>query len=161
VLQYRVTKYDPTLRDSEGSYTRDEWRSASDVGRSFGGVVLSREAYQHVEDAYVAVAQSFLQEAGLSSLVVAGLENRRARVLTFGEGSTLSLEQVAEVTRRLLQEDFWCRLEGTTGFLHVGWDYYMYLGVPGPCPKSHELARRSGLFVEDYPSPYSETNRAG
>lgn len=35
---------------------RDEWTAASDIGRSFGGVILTAEEYRRVEDAYVAVA---------------------------------------------------------------------------------------------------------
>ena len=58
------------------------------------------------------------------------------------------------VIRSVLREEFWCRLEGPAGYLHFGWDFYMYVGVPYPCPKSQELARGLGLFVEEYPSPY-------
>ncbi len=155
MLEYCVTKYDPIFRDSKGVYSREEWTSATDIGRSFGGSVLTREQYQRVEDAYVAVAMSFLCESGLSSLVVEGLENSSAHRLPFGEGSALALEQLAEVIRRMLREEFWCRLEGTAGFVHIGWNYYMYVGVPSLCPKSQELARRYGLFVERVCSPYT------
>ena len=153
MVHFRVTKYDPSRRDSQGFYPLDEWTSIGEIGRSFGGVVLSREAYQRVEDAYVAVAISYLQESGLMSLRVTGLENSAANKLSFSEGSTLALEQISGVIRRVLREDFWCRLEHTAGYLHFGWDYYMYLGVPSPCPASHELARSSGLFVENFQSP--------
>ena len=154
MLQYRITKYDPSFRDAGGRYTRDEWIMVGQIGQSFGGVVLTREDYQRVEDAYVAVALGFLGESGIASLTVKGLENSRARLIPFGEGSALGLEQVAEVIRRLLREELWCRLQGDEGFIHVGWDYYMYVGVPCPCPKSQQLARRSGLFVEELRSPY-------
>ena len=154
MLQYRISKFDPSFRDAEGRYTRDEWIMAGQIGKSFDGVVLTLQEYQRVEAAYVNVALGLLRESGLASLTVRGLENPHAQPIALGEGSTLGLEQLAEVIRRLLREDFWCRLEGADGFLHFGWDYYMYLGVPYPCPKSRELARRSGLFVEELPSPY-------
>lgn len=88
-------------------------------------------------------------------LVVTDLENPFARSLPFCEGTSLSLEHLAPVIRGLLREELWCRLEGPAGFLHVGRDYYMYLGVPCPCPSSHELASQSGLFVEEFLSPYT------
>jgi hypothetical protein len=154
VLEYRVTKYDPAFRDAIGAYTRDEWTAASDIGRSFGSVVLTPEEYQRVEDAYVAVALSFLSESRQSTLTVDGLENARNYPIDFSEGSTLCLERLGPVIRLVLREMFWCRLEGRTGYLHFGWDYYMYVGVPCPCPESQELARRLGLFVEEDSSPY-------
>lgn len=43
--EYRVTKYNLAFRDSSGAYTRDEWISFGDIGRSFDGVKLTAEAY--------------------------------------------------------------------------------------------------------------------
>ncbi len=75
MFQYRISKYDPSFRDAEGRYTRDEWIMAGQIGESFDGVVLTREEYQRVEDAYVTVARGFLRESGVASLTVMGLEN--------------------------------------------------------------------------------------
>jgi len=47
-----------------------------------------------------------------------------------------------------------CRLEGADAFVHVGWDYYMYVGVPRPCPAACRQANDLGLYVEDFASPY-------
>jgi hypothetical protein len=149
MLEYRVTKYNPAFRDSTGAYTRDEWTAVSDVGRSFGGIVLTREEYQRVENAYIAAAIEFLRESGVSSVLVVGLENHTGHVLDFDIGAVFGLDRAGEVLRRVLREDFWCRLEGPKGFVRVGWDYYMYVGVSGPCPKALALAERLGLFVED------------
>src|SRR5690348_8693669 len=124
VNEYRVTKYNPAFRNSADAYTRDEWIMFKDVGESFGGVVLTLEEYKRVEDAYVRAALAFMSEAGLSSLTVNSLENRGRR-LSVQEGSVLPLEQVGDVIRRVLREEFWCRLEGLGGFVHLGWDYYM------------------------------------
>ena len=38
--QYRVTKYDPANRVN-GEYTKDEWTSMYDVGRSYNGKVFT------------------------------------------------------------------------------------------------------------------------
>ena len=155
MLEYRISKYSPDFRDEMGAYTLDEWTSISDIGRSFGGVVLTLEEYCRVEDAYVAVALSFLQESGQSSLVVCGLENCHLRPMEFGEGSLFDAEQIGPVIRHILREEYWCRLEGPSSFLHIGWDYYMYIGVPCQCPDTHELARSLRLYLEVFPSPYT------
>jgi hypothetical protein len=66
----------------------------------------------------------------------------------------LSLVQVGDVIPQVLREEFWCRLEGVEGFIHIGWDYYMYVGVPIPCPAAQMRAAALGLYVEEFASPY-------
>jgi hypothetical protein len=154
VNEYRVTKYNPAFRGPGGAYTKDEWTSVRDVGRSFAGEVLTREEYERVENAYVGSALAFLGEAGLTSLSIEGPENTRVESLVFRNGSILSLDEVREAIRRVLREEFWCRLEGVDGFVHFGWDYYMYIGVPHPCPTARERTVELGLYVEEFASPY-------
>jgi hypothetical protein len=156
VFEFRVTKYDPAFRDNGGAYTRNEWTSIGDIGRAFSGEVLTEAEYQRVEDAYTVVVIAFLQEAGVTSLKVVGLENHSAIPLSFGEGSILDAVEAGIVLRRVLREEFWCRLERPNAFIHLGYDYYMYVGVPSACPTSEALARRLGLFVEPFRSPYTK-----
>jgi len=154
MFQYRVTKYDPRIRNSGGTYT--EWTSVSDIGKSFDGVPLTEPEYQRVESAYVGVAVEFLRESGVQSLTVRCLENYGGAILAFEDHEALSLEQLAAILPRVLREEFWCKFEGPDSFVHVGYDYYMYLGVPCACPKSEQLAASLGLFVESFQSPYGE-----
>jgi hypothetical protein len=138
--EYRITKYNPAFRDSGGAYTKNEWIMFAEIGESFEGVVVTQEEYDRVEGAYVNVALSFLREAGISSLRVDGLQNGKKMPLSFSEGGVLSLDQAGDVIRRVLREEFWCRLESTNGFVHIGWDYYMFVGVPHPCPTAQGQA---------------------
>jgi hypothetical protein len=158
VNEYRVTKYNPAFRDSRGAYTREEWISVRQIGESFAGIVLTRQEYDRVEDAYVNTALAFLREAGLTLLTVESLENHKGWQLQLSNGSTLSLDEVAEVIRQMLQEKFWCRLQADGGFIHIGWDYYMYVGVPRPCPTGQVQAERLGLYVEEFCSPYKDVD---
>jgi hypothetical protein len=153
MLQFRITKYDPALRDARGAYQRDVWISPSQIGRAFEDEVFTEAEYLQVEAAYVTAAIAFLQEAGVTALTVEGLENPRGAALPFTEGSPLGLEEIAEALRRILREDFWCRLEGPEAFLHVNWDYYLFVGVPIACPAAEALAQQLGLFVEPCISP--------
>ncbi len=155
--EYRVTKYDPALRDSTGAYTKQEWAMFTDVGRSFRGVVLTESEYKRVEDAYVQAALAFLTEGGLAELTIEGLENPQKK-LEISEGSMLPVNRLGDVLRRLLRGEFWCRLEGNGGFVHIGWDYCMYVGVSNPCPSAEKLASDIGLYVEEFKSPYNESD---
>jgi len=154
MIEYRVTKYDPALRDIGGAYALPEWSSFTDIGCMFNGSPLSEAEYLQVENAYISSALEFLCESGVSSLAVRELENHRGAQLTFGEGSTLSLEQLKTALPRGLREEFWCKFEGPDSFIHIGYDYYMYVGVPTPCSKAEQVAAGIGLFVEPFKSPY-------
>jgi hypothetical protein len=154
MIEYRVTKYDPALRDANGAYIADEWILFKQVGSEFGGVVLTEGEYLKVEQAYIDSAIAFLREGGLNSLTVEGIENNKKLALEFGEGSALPLERIGDVIRLMLREELWCRLESVDGFVHIGWDYYMYIGVPHPCPEAELLAEGLGLCPERIVSPY-------
>jgi hypothetical protein len=156
--EYRVTKYDPSHRDDSGAYLRDEWTSFADVGRSFGGIPLTLNEYERIEAAYVRAAEQYLAESSTGTLSVHQLEDTRRLAPAFiTEGASLPLEQVGGVLRGLLREEYWCRIQADSGaFIHVGWDYYMYIGVPYECPASQRAAEALGLFVEEFDSPYGE-----
>lgn len=87
---------------------------------------------------------------------VAGLENSQRHLLDFQNDSVLPLDRIGEIISRILREEFWCRLEGGESFIHFGWDYYMYIGVPHPCPTARARAAELGLYVEEFASPYVE-----
>ena len=124
--------------------------------RLLRGKVLTEGEYLRVEQAYIDSATAFLREGGIDSLTVEGIENHKGLTLEFGEGSSLSLEAIADVIRQMLREELWCRLENEGGFVHIGWDYYMYIGVPRRCPKAELLAEGMGLYAELFSSPYKK-----
>ncbi|MBB6096444.1 hypothetical protein HNQ60_005366 [Povalibacter uvarum] len=154
---YRVTKYDPARRDLTGAYLSDDWTAHSDIGQSFAGVALTEERYLAAENAYLESAVAFLKEAGVRELAVVGLENAGEHPNPPRDGAAVSIERLPEVLRSLLREEYWCKLEGQSAFVHVGWDYYMYIGVLAPCPVAESVAQSRGLFVEQIiRSPYAE-----
>lgn len=159
MFEFRVTKYDPKYRRGRGRYLKDEWTSRDDIGRAFCGVVLTGEEYERVENAYVTSAIAFLEEADIESLTVSGLENYQLLSLHFGEGSELKRNEIGNVVRQLLRADIWCRLENSSAFIHVGYDYYMYIGVSRACPVARKLAEALGLFVERFLSPHRVERR--
>jgi hypothetical protein len=154
--QYRVTKYNPALRNSAGAYTNDEWTSFSDVGRSGGAVVLTEEDYLRAESAYIDIAKKFLAEDCCPALRAVGVENRGDFAEAPIEGALVSEGDLPAVCRSILREKFWCRLEDDDRFIHFGYDYYMYVGVKSECVTSIAAAASLGLFVERLDSPYFE-----
>ncbi|MCH8148785.1 MAG: hypothetical protein IH987_12435 [Planctomycetes bacterium] len=131
--QYRVTKYDPRYRKSSGAFTRDDWICVGDIGSTFSGTVLTASEYLAVENAYVASALAFLAETGVESLAICSFENHGSYAnseLSLDDGRECSLLEVADIARLNLRSSIWCRLVADNAFLHFGYDYYMYVGVP-------------------------------
>jgi hypothetical protein len=155
---YRITKYDSALRDERGAFLVDvptAWTAFSDVGEVFGGVRLTLPTYLEVEANHLVAVASFIEESGTTSLVARGVENAFGGFRT-QEGQELTPAEAIETVRQMLREEGWCRLtDGDRFYIHVGWDYYVYVGVDDPCEQSLHLAEARNLFVDrDFPSPY-------
>jgi hypothetical protein len=155
--EYRLTKYDPALRDAAGAFKGDDWTAVSDIGESFSGIVLTRQEYDRVEQAHIHATLTFLKEGGIESLRVEELETQPDSAIELREGTVLSTSQLGDVIGSILREEFWCNLESANGFVHFGYDYYIYLGVPHRCPGAELVAANLGLFAEYFGS--SESGR--
>lgn len=153
MFEYRITKYDPVNRAPTGAYLLNTWTSRSDIGKVFDGTLLTPEEYNRAEGAYVATAVAFLQESDCTALTVNGLECHHDAP-PHHDGDRLSLPQIAEAIRDMLREEYWCRLEWNGAFIHIGYDYCMYLGMMQHCPNAIAFASGNGLFVESFESPY-------
>jgi len=158
--KYRITKYNPQNRDKNGHYLVNEWTSFSHIGQAFDSITLSEEEYYRFEDAYISSAVSFLQEAGIDALRITQLENSQAYQearLDIRRDKTYTLTEAETLFRLVLREKIWCKFEWQDkAYVHFGWDYYMYLGVPCNCLESIRHAGQKGLFVEPFDSPYLE-----
>ena len=157
MFEYRVTKYNPAFRDDNGAYTKPEWTSISDIGKTFGGFEFTIEEYERVEGAYIDVALSFIKESESEYLSLRELENSQDNALPVNpDEPDLSHGELRQLVKGILREKYWAKISGTLCFIHFGWDYYMYIGVYEKCEKSIALASESGLFVESFLSPYGE-----
>jgi hypothetical protein len=152
---YRLTKYDPALRDGSGAYTGDDWIMFSQIGETFAGERLTLARYLEVEARHLVALASFLEESGTATVTAEDVEDSSG-ALRVSEGAELSPGEAVEAARHMLRDEGWCRLrDGDRFYLHVGWDYYVYVGSHVPCERSVELAEQNGLFVDcDFPSPY-------
>ncbi|WP_196443421.1 ATP-grasp domain-containing protein [Planomonospora sp. ID67723] len=145
---FRVSKYDPALRDEQGVFLGDDWTAISEVGEVFGGVVLTRERYEAVEDAYLQAVALLAGESGVERLTV-----RQPEGAALPEGKNLALEEALEVVRAMLREGTWCRLEDGNRFhVYAGYDYYLHVASSEPCGEAVGRIHRLGLFVEDEPA---------
>lgn len=161
----RITKYDPLVRNKEGHYTKNEWTSYSDIGKTYDGQLFTFEDYIKVEDAYVDAVHSFMDCVGISELKIVDLENKfddfdsnysehMIAVLNAVENNQIISTATSDVIRLLLRENMWCKLEGEGLSVHFGYDYYMFIGSEKECNEQLDKIREEGLFVESFISPY-------
>lgn len=166
---WRITKYDPKYRDKNGFYTKEEWTSFSDIGRVFDNKIFTYLQYCQIEDAYVKSIQLFMDCLSLDSLQVTHLEkHNKLEPNSFCDSSMISMfesvkndeklskKDIEILSRLVLRENLWCRLQANNMFVHFGYDYYMYIGSNESCQCSIAKIQELGLFVEVYNSPYLE-----
>ncbi len=152
--QYRISKYNPEFRNADGTYNLSEWTSYGDVGE-----IVSKEEYEEVENSYIESALNFLEEQNVSNLKITYLENKqefKEPSVTLETGVELNREQLKKVLKSMLREKYWAKLENDNSFIHFGWDYYMYIGVPKDPKMAKKYAESRGLYVEEFESPYNE-----
>lgn len=149
MFQWRVTKYDPALRDERGYYTGDEWTHFAQVGTRCDGALLTMAEYERVESTYLDAALAFVEEAPMPVLFARGVERGESAKPALREGDSISTERLRTVIQGILREEYCCRLEGPGCYIHFCWDYYMFIGAPRDCPKARALAHSLGLFVEE------------
>ena len=173
LFRWRVTKYDPALRNETGQYLSDDWYLFSQIGNTFGDKKLTYQEYWRWETAYVNTALAFMSNAGLDALQVVDRDNIRRYVNdnqcqdiklspeSLPLGSTVSKDELPDVIRLALREVFWYKLKTGSGlsglkfYLHFGWDFYMYIGSRSPSTEAIHYTESHGLFVEPMESPYS------
>ena len=166
--KFRITKYNPNLRDVNGNYCKNEWTSISDVGRTYDGESFKLADYLKVEDNYLNAILGVLQDLGITEMRVQNLELYAIQSVRVGaskkEGLSLkkALKKLKEnmvfgtkelelYFRLQLQELFWCKWVDvhSDAIIEFGYDYYMYITCEKILPERIEYIERNGLFVEE------------
>lgn len=151
--QYRVTKYDPKHR-VDGVYTRDEWTSVSDVGRSYDGQMFTMAEYERVEQQHIAFLCALAERDNAFPLTIRAYEQHHGSERSWLEGRTVTRDELPALLRAILREECWCRLESRDFFIHFGYEYYLYVGCSFTQEGIAALAAEYALFADPMVSPY-------
>jgi hypothetical protein len=170
MISHRITKYDPSKRNSDGSYNdHSAWTSISDIGKAKYGSP-SYEDYRSSEDGYVNAVLAILESNGLSDLRVEDLElydtaedfekheeTGRLRgiavdfdkeVKTLRNGAVVGKEAIKKIVRLILRETIWMRLMSEKVEVKFGYDYYMYVKCSKLSDELIAAIEAKGVFVE-------------
>lgn len=168
---WRITKYNPDFRDSQGSYFKDDWTSISDLGKSFSGNVFTIQEYLKIEQKYVDTVLLFVKYLKIPGLKVKNLMKWTEEFIyseyyskeminlynSVKENDLLDSDKLMNLCKLVLRENLGCQLLYEDKiFIHFGYDYYMYVGCTESCDEVIQKVSQLGLFVEQIESPYTD-----
>lgn len=70
MYKYNISKYNPSFRDSNWIYMKEDWTAISDIGRTFDSKILTVKDYIDTEDRYIKAIQTILSFYNLPYLKV-------------------------------------------------------------------------------------------
>ena len=146
--QFRITKYNPKNRDNSGAYLLDEWTEFSDVGK-----LTNISEYEAVEQQYIESLRALLEENQITYLKPIGLEDYQ-NLCPFKQDVDIPEHEFSNVFRSVLRSEYWCKFEAKNAYVHFGYDFYSYIGVPKASAKILSSIEKNGLYVEKCHSPY-------
>lgn len=156
-MEYRITKYNPKLRDNQGKYAQEEWTSYYDIGDIFGCKIFTKEQYYRIEDAYINCIDEITNILQLQEFIIHNYENYLNNKLLWKNNQIIKKEKLRQLIQDCLREKCWCKITANHFFLHFGYDYYIYVGCIIDSLKISEICNKYGLYGEIINSPYIKT----
>lgn len=173
--EYRITKYNPEMRDEDGCFTLDDWTDWSDIGRVFNGEEFSVDEYIETEKKYIEIASKVILRKDILTLRITRLE------MPFNESdiaeitdsmkekslymckedlalydeikngkSEIHHEEIASIIRLLLRGFLWCELICKRKLkLYTGYDLYMYIHCDEISVDLINSERQQNMYIED------------
>lgn len=167
--QWRITKYNPKYRNTQGHYTKEEWTSSAHIGKMIDGELITFEEYLKVETAYIHTIMKFLQVNGIKSLTIIhstfiDIEQELGALydqlyddqfdnLQLKDDQEVTIEQIPLISKMILRGFFYCSFISSDFFIHFGDEYYMFIGTNHYEEESLKFAEQQNLFVEEMTSP--------
>lgn len=166
-MEVRISKYDPKLRNDAGAFLGNEWASVSDIGRYEG---LTDKKYLDFEDRYWRTVLSMLESISISEVQITDVEfypdintegftELEMQSLEYckkhdpDKNGAVELREFENLFRAALREIIWFRARGDKEtFVHFGSEFYVFLGSRSV----FSWDTIAGIYVEEFPSPYSE-----
>lgn len=155
--KYRITKYDPRKRDSEGRYLdNSDWTSISDIGR-VGFEDFTFLEYKKVESKYVEAIKIILTEKEVNKLKIDSIEkyspndsfeDLKNNFSSLENDLELDLMEIENLIRLILREQVWMNLISSKVEVNFGYDYYMYVKCEELKLSSIRKIQAIGLFIE-------------
>jgi hypothetical protein len=171
---YRVSKYNPKYRDSEGNYTKHEWWSYVEIGEMFDNKLFTIENYLLLENSYISTIKDLAKYLYIKSLLISEMtktemlipenflklyeDNLISYYNSLYENQEIPYSDLNKLLKLLLRQDITGHLEDKHSKLSIdfGYDYYMFIKTDKKNKtKLNEICNQNGLFMEDSGFPIS------
>ncbi|WP_341278980.1 hypothetical protein [Paenibacillus sp. FSL H8-0537] len=171
MINYRISKYDPKLRDRAGRYMPEDWIAISDIGKAFNGEILTNERYTSVEDSYVNAVLMIMDYTQIPYLTVNNIRknfndnvfehtaNRFSKhysskdikdvYYNLKNGKKYTAQQIESIIRLLLREDVGMEVFYENELkVFIGYDFLMGVHTLKSIESIIPSIENMGLFVE-------------
>jgi len=158
-MDYRISHYNELNK-------KTQWTSVSDIIDE-NNLEETFSLYKRTEDKYINIFKKLLKENDIIKMGIYALERHRnkgiyktildkalLKRLKLKNGNTYLLEDTLEILKFCLREVIWCKFEWENIYIHIGYDYYAYIGGLEITRKCIEEEFRKGITIEEFKSPY-------
>lgn len=148
--KYRISKYNPLLRDENGYYLIEEWSSYNDIGKIFNNKVFTKNDYLLCENKYFHAISLILSYYNVEEFIIDNLEvyfsKSKMKTLlqskgldftkedetiidSLYEGKILKVTDLHNYLKLVLRDCFWCKFKCKKYSIHfeIGQDFYIYI----------------------------------
>ena len=161
--RYRISKYDPHLRDGDGRHMGREWSTFAEVGRRVEGRLVSLDEYLREEALYLGALRALLSEAGVRRLQLRQLwlpPDAEEPVRAWRRVRTVSIPGALAFAQMEFRGVIGGQLVAPyRAYVHFGHDLCLYVGLSRATPAALTAIESSGLFAEPFASPYQRARR--
>ena len=172
MYKYRISKYDPQYRNAEGVYTKEEWTSYDDIGKTYNGRLFTKEEYIKTEELYCKAILNILKNENVNKMLLTKVEiyfsvdeikqifqskglslsvKEESIVRSLKNEDIISIENLELYLKLILRECFWGEIVDSTSLIHIefGYDYYVYLWCQNTVSNEIiEAYKREKIFLE-------------
>lgn len=166
---YSISKYRPQFYDQQSCYTRNEWISISDIGKSFDDGVLTVNEYLETEQHYIDTAIELACLSGCSYLRIDYLEGKTKDIVQWAEkyseryslnfnlskpakkirqGLKIPVSACADYLRLCLRECCFAIFSNHLHNFHIQflYDYYMIIHTGLPKSQIEKVVATNNLY---------------
>ena len=153
MISYRISKYNPQYRDSDGAYKKNEWTSICDIGKIFPEGILNENEYYETENKYVNTFREIIEFLNIDVLYIRNFEKHKnfSRTSLYKKHRILSVDEACVFLTLCLRENCWGRLKAKQEkqfCAYVGYDYYLHIDTVGNFCAISDIATKNNLFCE-------------
>lgn len=170
--KYRITKYDPQNRNTQGEYLFDHWTEISDVGKILEGQLITEVEYLRIERDYINAVLEILKDQKQEYLRLVSFNKKRFEEslkinlsewfheLSFEnielfEDKKINIKEIPTVIKLNLRGYLDTTIEIIDKYyIQFGNDFYMYVGTPDLSQKAIAKINSTSVFIEEFQSPY-------